>query len=846
MRMPKPWGGNTQGASPVVRRNQGQLPMLHLADTTRNNFIAIAGEFTGTFLFLFFSFAGTQVANTPKPVDGAPPNTSALLYSSLAFGFSLMVNVWAFYRVTGGLFNPAVTLALCLVGGMPIMRGLCVFAAQLVGGIAAAGVVSALFPGSLNVTTRLGGGASISQGLFIEMFLTAQLVFVIIMLAVVKHKGTFLAPVAIGIAFFVTEMIGDYYTGGSLNPARSLGPDVINRSFPGYHWIYWVGPLLGSLLACGFYFFLRMFSYESVNPGQDFNEWEAKMGPGSWDAMHRPSASDTTTLNRATSPRAGNNGMNGVHEDDMEPPRDPGPESLGAVHDQELLAKMGYKQELRRQYSTVQIFAIAFSIMGLVPSIASTIAFSLPAGPAGMVWGWFTASILIFFVGLAMADMASAMPTAGGLYWWTHYFAGEKYKNPLSFLVGYSNTLGLIGGICSVDYTLSLLILACISIARDGTWSASNGTIYGLYAGLILVHAICTILASNIMPRIQTLCIYINTAIIIATVVALPAGKVSRGGSLNSASYVFTHVDNLSNWPTGWTFILSFMSPIWSIGFFDSCVHMSEEAMHAARAVPRGILFSAGSACVLGFLVLSVLAAVMDPDVANTAGTVFGQPMAQIYYDALGKPGALGFMAVLILIQFLIGLSLITAASRQTWAFARDSALPFSSTLRRITTTTTTPLIQHQPTNAILFLTAICLIFGLLALINNVAANALFSLFVASNYLAWGIPILCRLIWGRTRFRPGEFYTGDAVSRGVAGVAVAWLGFGLVLSMFPAVRGPGASDMNYTIVINGFVWISCMVYYWVYARKFFTGPRTTITAESKDQAGERETREVKC
>jgi aquaporin related protein len=111
MQLPKIWGQNAaQGDTPVVRRNRGQLPMLHLADTTRNNLIAIAGEFTGTFLFLFFSFAGTQVANTPKPVAGAPPNTSALLYSSLAFGFSLMVNVWAFYRVTGGLFNPAVCL----------------------------------------------------------------------------------------------------------------------------------------------------------------------------------------------------------------------------------------------------------------------------------------------------------------------------------------------------------------------------------------------------------------------------------------------------------------------------------------------------------------------------------------------------------------------------------------------------------------------------------------------------------------------------------------------------------------------------------------------------------------
>jgi aquaporin related protein len=89
-------------------RNAGQLNMLGLADTTRNNVVAVIGEFVGTFLFLFWSFVGTQIANTPKPRDGAPPNTSALLFASLAFGFSLTVNVWAFYRVTGGLFNPSV------------------------------------------------------------------------------------------------------------------------------------------------------------------------------------------------------------------------------------------------------------------------------------------------------------------------------------------------------------------------------------------------------------------------------------------------------------------------------------------------------------------------------------------------------------------------------------------------------------------------------------------------------------------------------------------------------------------------------------------------------------------
>ncbi|KAL2827972.1 aquaporin-like protein [Aspergillus cavernicola] len=151
------------------------------------------------------SFSQPTTQNESRPswnrvLIRQPPDFNALLYSSLSFGFSLIVNIWAFFGITGGLFNPAVTLGLCLIGGIPAAR-----------------------------RRELD-----NQGLFIEMFLTAQLVFVVIMLAVVEPKSTFLAPVAIGFTFFVREMIGNHYTGGSLNPARTLGPDVIKRDFPVY------------------------------------------------------------------------------------------------------------------------------------------------------------------------------------------------------------------------------------------------------------------------------------------------------------------------------------------------------------------------------------------------------------------------------------------------------------------------------------------------------------------------------------------------------------------------------------------------------------------------------------
>lgn len=181
--------------------------------------------------------------------------------------------------------------------------------------MASAGVVKGLFPGPLAVTTSLSGGTSKAQGLFIEMvrsaytpqvfantsqFLTAMLVFTIFMLAAEKHKGTYLAPVGIGLALFIAELAGVYYTGGSLNPARSFGPNVANKKFNNEHWIYWVGPCLGALIASGFYWFIKSLEYEGANPGQDFDDLEASAFNPDED-LSRPVVSPNAVADRSAS-----------------------------------------------------------------------------------------------------------------------------------------------------------------------------------------------------------------------------------------------------------------------------------------------------------------------------------------------------------------------------------------------------------------------------------------------------------------------------------------------------------------------------------------------------------------
>ncbi|KAK5211993.1 hypothetical protein LTR07_001843 [Exophiala xenobiotica] len=276
--------------------------------TMRQHFIAMSGEFVGTLLFLWFSFA---IAQTAAMTGGAAGTSSEIVLTSLGFGFSLLVTVWAFYRISGGLFNPAVrstssspllfsspaprpgpspsfrpnplnldenanqlrllqvTLAMVITGNLPWFRGLLLLPAELLGGIVAAALVRCMFPGPLSVNTTLSNGTTPAQGVFIEMFLTALLVFTILMLAAEKHYATFMAPVGIGLALFVAMMAGVHWTGASLNPARSFGPAVATPYFPSYHYIYWFGPIMGSLLAAGYYKFVKYLNYEEANPGQD-------------------------------------------------------------------------------------------------------------------------------------------------------------------------------------------------------------------------------------------------------------------------------------------------------------------------------------------------------------------------------------------------------------------------------------------------------------------------------------------------------------------------------------------------------------------------------------------------
>lgn len=504
--------------------------------------------------------------------------------------------------------------------------------------------------------------------------------------------------------------------------------------------------------------------------------------------------------------------------------------------DNELLAQIGYKPELKRRFSTIQVFGVAFSIMGLLPSIASILGTGLVSGPAGTIWGWLISSILILTIGIAMSEHASFQPTSGGLYYWTNFYAPPKWKTIISYVVGNTNSIALVGALCSVDYGFATEVLSVVVIAKDGNFDITSAKTYGVFVACVAAHILLTCASSKHCAWLQTTSIVVNVFLIALFIIAMPIAA-SRG-SFRKASWVFGSFENTTTFPIGWTQVSQAWLPaVWTIGAFDSCVHMSEECTNATRTIPIGVIGSISVCGVLGFIILIVtFFCCQSEDLEGILGTKFGNPMAQIIYDAFetspgqGKKVAIAFMVLIAFAQFLMGASILTAMSRQIFAFARDNGLPMSWWIKKVNKTLSVPI------HAVITGGVAAIVVGLLCLIGTTAANALFTLYIAGNYFAWSMPTFLRLLYMKEKFRPGPFYLGEFWSRVNGWISVIFAFYCIIMVMFPINRNPDRDTMNYTCVITPGVWILSLLYYYVYAHKIYHGPAKTIDVKSQEES----------
>ncbi len=485
--------------------------------------------------------------------------------------------------------------------------------------------------------------------------------------------------------------------------------------------------------------------------------------------------------------------------------------------DESRLHQMGYAQELARQMSGFSNFAVSFTIISILSGCLTLYGFGLnTGGPAVIIWGWPFVGLMTLFVGLAMAEVCSSFPTAGGLYYWSAKLAKQN-SAAWSWFTGWFNFLGQVAVTAGIDFGAAFFLNAFLDL-QFGFDARPWHTIV-LFGLILILHGALNQFGVKVVALLNNISVWwhvVGVAIIVLVLAIAPDKH-------QSASFVFTKFVNNTGWAsTFYVALLGLLLAQYTLTGFDASAHMTEETHDASVAGPRGIVMSIVVSVVAGWILLiGVTFAIQS--YSGAVGTKTAVPPAQIFIDAVGSTGGKLLLLIAIGAQLFCGMASITANSRMIYAFSRDGALPASSFWHRINPRTRTP------TNAIWLGAGGAFVLGLPYLWNVTAYAAVTSIAVIGLYIAYVLPTFLRLRQG-DGFERGPWHLGRW-SPLIGTVAVLWVAFITVLFMLPTASPVTLKTFNYTpfavLAVLGFAGI----WWLVSARKWFKGPKVQGSTE---------------
>ncbi|BGP56224.1 hypothetical protein JCM8202_005773 [Rhodotorula sphaerocarpa] len=486
------------------------------------------------------------------------------------------------------------------------------------------------------------------------------------------------------------------------------------------------------------------------------------------------------------------------------------------------LGELGYEQELKRGFSTLESFAISFSIISICTGLTTGFELGMTNGGSGvMSCGWIFVSFMTMFVALSMAEVVSAVPTSGGPYHWAALLSRPQHSAFISYLTGWYNCLGQVSVTTGISFGNAGLIAA---IASQYGFVATPARLVGITAGLLVFGGIINSLGITVLAWVNRFSVALHSCGVFAICVAL----LVKAPTHRTAAEVFASFSDATNaTPSDVTWSVR-ASPVYvaltgillsqfTITGFDASAHMAEETKDAGRAAPKGVIMSVGVSFVFGaFYLFSLLFCIQDFEQTRASPT--GQPVIQIMSDVFGRDGGTAAMAVIVACVTLCGTCSLSSNSRMMYAFSRDSGLPkfFDHVDKR----------TQSPLRTVWLAVVLAFCLTLPALGSSVAYAAVTSIATIGLYISYGIPILVGVAIDQERFQMcrGPFSLGK-FSRPVAIIASAYVMFITVVFCLPEVNPVNVQTLNYAPVAVGIVLAYVIISWFGWARHWFTGPR---------------------
>ena len=508
------------------------------------------------------------------------------------------------------------------------------------------------------------------------------------------------------------------------------------------------------------------------------------------------------------------------------------------------LHHLGYAQELFRTMGGFANFAISFSIISILTGAVILFDYGLAwGGPAASTIGWPLVSLFTLMIAASMAEIASAYPTAGGLYYWSSRMKNKDW----GWWTAWFNLAGQIAIVAGIDFAAASFVNSSIVtpiLSNFGIAYGNGSLIFGssLVSGQLLTMAVLMVIQlvlniagikivallndASVWWHIGTVAVIVGALFLISSGKAhadISAFAVGPLDTANSASPFGFNLGPAVGYAVPIAFLFSLLQAQWTYTGYDASAHVAEETVGARLSSAWGVFISVAVSAVVGYIVLFGLVTHLPPidQIMNCSPATQG--LCSAYYG--GNPvvfttlsynlGQLGDVlgAAIAVAMSLCGLASIAAAGRMLFAFSRDHGVPGSPVLRKV---------SHRfrtPANAIIAIVVFSYLLTNAAFIAGgaTAIAIVTAISTIALYWAYGVPIFLG-IFGKQDWRDLAVWKLGRFSKLVAALACLWIALISVLFLWPTSGNPWT--LIAYVVFLGFL----LVYYFAWARKRFKGP----------------------
>ncbi|KAL8830243.1 MAG: hypothetical protein Q9170_005826 [Blastenia crenularia] len=488
-----------------------------------------------------------------------------------------------------------------------------------------------------------------------------------------------------------------------------------------------------------------------------------------------------------------------------------------SIHEDAVLSKLGYQQELKRSFGLLGMIGFSFSIVTSWTALGSVLIIGVQSGgPPVMIYSWIGICVFTLAVAYSLAEICSAFPTNGGQYSWVAMLAPPRIARGMSYVTGWFMLTGILAMGATNNFIGANFILGQANLSFPGYEIQRWHTVLLAYL-IAWISTAINIFGPHLLDRISRGVLIWNILSFVIVVIVLLACNDHK----QPASFVFRDFENLTGFSTGFAAILGLLQSSFGMCCYDAPAHMTEEMLQPSREAPKAIVMSVYIGAVTGFVFLISICFCIG-DITTTAESATGVPLIQIFYDSTGSTVGTCFLSSLIVVIVLFcSNALLAEGSRSLFAFARDHGLPFSRLFAKVDEK------RQIPVYAILLACGVQMALNSIYFGTLTGFNTVISIATEGFYLSYAMPLLVRVIArfsGHAKILPGP-YTLGRYGIYINLIGLAFLIFTSITFNFPTLAPVDKENMNYTSAAIGVIGLISLVTWITTGRQSFTGPQ---------------------